>query len=256
MDNINELVNEKVKEIEANENVKVLLAVESGSRAWGFDSPDSDYDVRFIYKRNETDYLRLEGIRDVIEWQLDDTLDISGWDIQKSLRLLYRSNPTLFEWFNSDVVYYQTEEINILRDILPQFFSKKKSLYHYLNMARTNNKQSIQNGDHMISIKKYFYVLRAILACQWIIEKNTNPPMKFTDLVNNQLTGPIKEIITDLLDKKMNVPELKMIKKNPELDKFITDNLISIEDIIKGIPENNNDWQLLNDTFVRLIREA
>ena len=99
-----ELILSKLEEIEKQYDVHILLAVESGSRAWGFESPDSDYDVRFIYVRKQSDYLKLEGIRDVIELPIDDTLDINGWDITKTLRLLYKSNPTLFEWFSSPII--------------------------------------------------------------------------------------------------------------------------------------------------------
>ena len=103
------LICSKLHEIEKENNVKILLAVESGSRAWGFASPDSDYDVRFIYVRPKEDYLRLENVRDVIELPIDDVLDINGWDLQKTLRLLYKSNPTLFEWFSSPIVYLETD---------------------------------------------------------------------------------------------------------------------------------------------------
>jgi len=98
----------KLHEIEKNEHVRILLAVESGSRALGFPSTDSDYDVRFIYIRQKEDYLRLEKTRDVIELPLDDVLDINGWDLQKTLRLFRKSNPTLFEWFSSPIVYMET----------------------------------------------------------------------------------------------------------------------------------------------------
>ena len=90
-----ERIRNKLDEIERTENVRVILAVESGSRAWGFPSPDSDYDVRFIYVRRPEDYIRLNPVRDVIEWQLDDIYDISGWDLQKALRLMHDSNPSL-----------------------------------------------------------------------------------------------------------------------------------------------------------------
>lgn len=103
-----EIMEGKLAEIEGKENVRILHAVESGSRAWGFASPDSDYDVRFIYVRPVEHYLRLGKTRDVIEWQLDETLDINGWDLQKALRLLHSSNPTLFEWNNSPVIYKTT----------------------------------------------------------------------------------------------------------------------------------------------------
>ena len=98
MRNIEEVIQEKLREIELRENVKVLYAVESGSRAWGVASPDSDYDVRFIYVRNQKDYLRLDEVRDVIEWQLDEVLDINGWDLKKALCHFHKGNATLFEW--------------------------------------------------------------------------------------------------------------------------------------------------------------
>lgn len=98
---VREIIPAKLREIEQRENVRILHCVESGSRAWGFASPDSDYDVRFVYVRPLEYYLQLGKTRDVIEWQLDDTLDINGWDLQKALRLLHNSNPTLFEWDRS-----------------------------------------------------------------------------------------------------------------------------------------------------------
>lgn len=124
----------QLRRIEEEESIKILLAVESGSRAWGFASPDSDYDVRFIYIRRMEDYLKLEKVRDVIELPMDDVLDMNGWDLQKTLRLLYKSNPTLFEWFSSPIVYQETEFADKFRDLMIQYFSSKKnavSLYQY-----------------------------------------------------------------------------------------------------------------------------
>ncbi|MDO1604486.1 nucleotidyltransferase domain-containing protein [Lactobacillus sp. YT155] len=255
MDNkMQELVQAKIKEIEAVENVEVIMAIESGSRAWGFDSPDSDYDVRFIYTRKPADYLKLEGIRDVIEWQLDETLDINGWDLRKALQLLYRSNATIFEWFASPIVYYKTEKADKMREILPQYFSDKKTLYSYWHMASGNNKEFVQNGEHMIRIKKYFYVLRAILAGKWVVENHTNPPMLFTDLVEAKLDDSLKPIINELLDKKMNVPELKMIRKNPQIDEYINTNLDQLEAYAQSMPnKRDNQWEPLNKLFLDLI---
>ena len=120
-----DIILRELKKIEEQKNVKIIMAIESGSRAWGFASPDSDYDVRFIYVRKEEDYLKLEKTRDVIEWKLDDVLDINGWDIKKALQLLHNSNPTVFEWCASPIVYWETEEFEWLKDILPQYFSVK-----------------------------------------------------------------------------------------------------------------------------------
>ena len=110
-------INEKLDEIERKEGVKILHAVESGSRAWGFASPDSDYDVRFVYVRPKEDYLRLDEPRDVIEWQLDEVLDINGWDLKKALGQFARGNATLFEWSESPVVYKTTAEWEKIREV-------------------------------------------------------------------------------------------------------------------------------------------
>ena len=149
-----ERIIQKLYEIEKEHNIRILLAVESGSRAWGFASPDSDYDVRFIYVRQRDDYLRLNAMRDVIELPISDELDISGWDLQKALRLLYKSNPTLFEWFSSPIVYIETPFANDFRNIMQDYFSKKKTLYHYISMAEGNYRDYLK-GD-TVWAKKYF----------------------------------------------------------------------------------------------------
>ena len=122
-----EIIKEKLLEIESRENVKIIAAIESGSRAWGFASPDSDYDVRFIYFRPEDEYLRLEKTRDVIEWQLDDVLDINGWDIKKTLQLLHNSNPTVFEWCGSPIVYKTSQQFEELKNLSKRYFSPKRA---------------------------------------------------------------------------------------------------------------------------------
>ncbi len=140
-----DVIIEKLREIEQKEQVTILHAVESGSRAWGFASPDSDYDVRFIYVRPAEYYLKLEKTRDVIEWQLDERLDINGWDLQKALRLLHSSNPTLFEWNNSPIVYKTTEEWAEIRIEINNYFSARSGLYHYLNTATTTTGTQSRN---------------------------------------------------------------------------------------------------------------
>lgn len=128
---------EKLQQIEKQENVRILHAVESGSRAWGFESPDSDFDVRFIYVRPRDYYLKLEQTRDVLEFPINDLLDVNGWDLQKALRLLHRSNPSVFEWFKSPIVYRETAFSQEFIPLMENYFSAKSGLYHYLNMAAT-----------------------------------------------------------------------------------------------------------------------
>ena len=151
---MNVLVPEKLLEIERDYDVTVLWAIESGSRAWGFESPDSDFDVRFVYKHKQDFYLSLNDHRDVIELPIDDTWDVSGWDLDKSLKLLYKSNPTLFEWINSPIVYKETREGRELRELSKQYFDVKKSVMHYLNMASNTFDNYLQ--DESVKLKKYF----------------------------------------------------------------------------------------------------
>lgn len=175
---VEELVLLKLREIEEKENIRVLHAVESGSRAWGFASPDSDYDVRFIYVRDRDFYLSLRDTKDFIDWELNEVLDINGWDIKKALQHFHKSNATLFEWSNSPVVYYTTEEWQKLySQAAGNYFACKPSLYHYYGTANKNYHEYLL--DSMVKYKKYFYVLRPILACKWIEERKCPPPVLF-----------------------------------------------------------------------------
>ncbi|MDE6725837.1 MAG: nucleotidyltransferase domain-containing protein, partial [Ruminiclostridium sp.] len=212
------VIAEKLKEIEKNENVKIIHCIESGSRAWGFASPDSDYDVRFIYVRPTEYYLRLDKTADVIEWQLDDVLDINGWDIKKALILLHKSNPTLFEWNGSPIVYRTTEQWKKVSDIINGFFIRKSGVYHYLSTAKSNYREYLK-GEH-VRLKKYFYVIRPILACKWILKEQTPPPMLFSELAERYLDKEIMPEVDRLLDVKMKTPEITVGKRIDALNRY------------------------------------
>lgn len=130
------LVPQKIKEIEQTYGVEILWAVESGSRAWGFESPDSDFDIRFIYKRKPQDYLKLTQSRDVIELPIADTWDMNGWDLDKALKLLAKSNPTLFEWLQSPIIYFSSKFQVDITPLLERHFSEKRMMHHYLSTAK------------------------------------------------------------------------------------------------------------------------
>ena len=249
-----DLIIEKLAEIERTENITILHAVESGSRAWGFPSPDSDYDVRFIYVRNPEFYLKLEKTRDVIELPINDMLDINGWDLDKTLRLLHSSNPTLFEWMSSPVVYKQTDFIHQLQPIMDNYFSCKSGLYHYLSMAEGNYRDYLKG--EMVKAKKYFYVLRPILACRWILHKHTKPPMLFRDLMNSELDDSLKPAVERLLDLKMNAPEIKEIPRVDEINHYLDASIASIKEEIAAFPaEHRPDWTPLNDLFLKTVKK-
>ena len=121
-----DLILSELNRIEQDYHVQILFACESGSRAWGFPSSDSDYDVRFVYIRPTDWYLAIdvERKRDVIELPIDDSLDISGWDLRKALQLYYKSNPPLLEWLGSPIIYQEKYTVaQQLRNLAPEFYN-------------------------------------------------------------------------------------------------------------------------------------
>lgn len=248
-----ERILEELKKIENVEDVKIIMAVESGSRAWGFASPDSDYDVRFIYVRNKEDYLRLDGIRDVIEWKLDDTLDINGWDIKKALQLIYKSNPTIFEWCASPIVYLEDTAFSQIKELLPQYFSVKKSLFHYWHMAETNYREYLKSD--MVRVKKYFYVIRPLLAAKWILDKRTAPPMLFDELVEAELDIELYPELSRLLEMKKNMPEMGLAPKIEVFNDYIERVMPEIKLLAESQEETSVIWNPLNQLFLRILQE-
>ena len=242
----------KLKEIEERENIKILHCVESGSRAWGFASPDSDYDVRFIYVRSKEFYLRLDKTRDVIEWQLDDTLDINGWDIKKALTLLHNSNPTLFEWNSSPIIYKTTDEWQKIATVINRYFVAKSGLYHYLSTAKSNYREYLKGET--VRLKKYFYVLRPLLACKWILAEGTPPPMLFSTLMEKHLDAEIRPDVEKLLDLKINTPEIGEGKRFDRVNDYIDRSMDEIEKTIVELSrEDARSWDELNDIFLSLL---
>lgn len=247
-----EEITRKLEQIEKEEKVKILYAAESGSRAWGFASPDSDYDVRFVYLREKAFYLKLEKTRDVIELPINDILDINGWDFQKVLRLLHTSNPTLFEWSNSPIVYKTTVFFEDFRKLINDYFKAKAGLYHYLNTAAGNYREYLK-GD-FVKAKKYFYVIRPILACKWILKENTPPPMLFTDLMVSVLEDELRPAISELLDMKMTLSEIGQIPKIEKLNQYIEENLVQLKKDIDNLPASDDQgYETLNTIFMEAL---
>lgn len=172
-------VTQALARIEAKHGVQVLYAAESGSRAWGFASPDSDFDVRFIYVHPRDWYLRIDEPRDVIEAMLPGDLDLSGWELRKSLQLYLRSNIALYEWLDSPIVYRQQGPLaSQLRQLLPRAFRAPAGYHHYLRTAQGISEQHLQRPQ--LRLKKLFYTLRALLACRWIRHADSQPPTAFS----------------------------------------------------------------------------
>lgn len=250
---ISQKIQNELDLIEKNQDVNIVFACESGSRAWGFESEDSDYDVRFIYVRKTPWYLSLQKQRDVIEKPVSDGLDLSGWDISKSLFLLGKSNPPLLEWLQSPIVYRENVTIvSRIRKLMPEYYSPKSCLYHYLHMARGNYRQYLQ-GDS-VWVKKYFYVLRPVLACMWIESGHGIVPTEFNVLTDRILrSSELKKIVDDLLAKKKAGNELDMGDRIPVLSDFL-DNEIRRLSIGHGASDVTVDFEKLDRVFVEIIK--
>ena len=240
-------IKNKLAEIEFTEGVAVIMAVESGSRAWGFASPDSDYDVRFIYVRKPEDYIRLSPVRDVIEWQLDDVYDVSGWDLQKALRLTYDSNPSIHEWCSSPIVYMENELAASLRELASECFIPKKSLYHYVSMAKHNYNTYLTDDE--VRIKKYFYALRPVLAARWVAHNSTAPPMLFDELIEAELRPDLLTVVEELVRVKKEISELGTGPKIPELDRYIREQMELMQEAADKAENRKNDWDKLEGFF-------
>lgn len=228
-------INLKLKEIEEKEGIKIFYAAESGSRAWGFESKDSDYDVRFLYLRPRDWYLTIKPGKDTFEVFSDGELDVSGWDLKKALLLFTNSNPPLYEWLVSPVIYREEGTLaQELRNLAFQNYSLQSCIYHYLHIAK-NNYRNYLTGEE-VKIKKYFYALRPLIACFWIKEKDALPPMEFSRLLEvGNLSAKVLKQIENLLAKKRSGEELGFERKNQELDSFIMEGIKKVEAFVSDV---------------------
>lgn len=230
-----DLITSRLSGIEKEYDVQILYACEAGSRVWGFESPDSDFDVRFLYLRRPEHYLAidLEKCRDVIELPITDGLDINGWDLRKALQLFRKSNPPLLEWLQSDIVYRdEFSAASWMRDLIPTYYNRTACKYHYFSMAKGNYKDYLQ-GDQ-VWLKKYLYVLRPLLALIWLEQSSGHPdgfpPLDFQTLVQEVLEGGmLRARIMSLLEEKKAGAELAMGPQIPEINNFIFAALVRLE---------------------------
>ncbi|MBE7681186.1 nucleotidyltransferase domain-containing protein [Paenibacillus sp. P13VS] len=249
-----ETIRQQLAQIEQEEQIRIIYACESGSRAWGFPSQDSDYDVRFLYVRPLDWYLSIEDKRDVIERPISDQLDINGWDLQKALKLFRKSNPPLLEWLQSPIRYKERYSVaEHIRAWSPLTFSPKSCMYHYLNMAKGNFRDYLQGEQ--VKIKKYFYVLRPLLACGWIERYDAMPPLDFDELVKDIIpAGPQLYVeIQDLLSRKRAGEELELEPKLPAIHSYLAEN---IEHFGHVAADMRNDQVVGYEELNRIFRSA
>lgn len=251
-------IHQSLTEIEQDNNIKIFYACESGSRAWGFPSTDSDYDVRFLYIHRPEWYLSIDfdQKKDVIVKPITNELDISGWDVKKVLKHIRKSNPSLLEWLRSPHVYIEKYSITkSLRKLLPNYFSTVASSYHYLHTAQRNVKRYLK-GDKVWT-KRYFYILRPILACRWLEQCHGPVPVEFDILVEKMIESErLKREIDKLLLQKKRGQELDERPKNEIINKFIKEEMERLESKkIEGEKKRLNNSEL-NQLFLKALEEV
>jgi hypothetical protein len=245
-------IQQKLRELEAAKGIRILYACESGSRAWGFPSPDSDFDVRFIYARPVADYLKIHEIKDVVDLPVNEVLDIGGWDIRKALKLFLKSNGALYEWLQSPILYQDEDGFaEELRQLMPKYFSPRACGSHYLAMALNTVHNDLQGEQ--VKLKRYFYALRSALACKWIVEKQTVPPMEFDKLRILVVDSVFQDGVNGLLEIKQGSNEKTLVSPDAVLDKWLQE---TIEHCKAKLPETTSNHQQtdeLDEVFRKYI---
>lgn len=246
----------RLREIEEEQKIKIVYACESGSRAWGFPSSNSDYDVRFLYLRPLEWYLSIEQKRDVIELPISEQLDISGWDLQKTLLLFRKSNPPLLEWLGSPIIYLEEYSIaGQMRAMAKEYYSPIASSYHYLHMAQGNYREYLKGES--VWLKKYFYVLRPILAVQWIERKYGVVPTEFEVLVEKLVTElSLKMAIDALIQSKRDGAELDYGPRIDPISKFVEQELERFENYEVEHEKHSTPIEKLDELFINALAEV
>lgn len=174
-------VQTKLDELAARHQVRIISAIESGSRSWGFPSLDSDYDVRFVYAHAPEWYIQLDPERDVIELPVNAVLDIGGWDVRKAMALANSGNSVIQEWMISPLVYREDPaRVGLLRERVARTFNAKATFHHYSAMAN-NMVAALDEPD--IKLKRFFYIARATLSALWVMREHSMPTVVLPDLL-------------------------------------------------------------------------
>lgn len=248
MQNIRQIL----REIETKYNIKVLHACETGSRAWGFPSPDSDYDIRFIYRHERDWYLSLNNQKDTIE-MFNGDLDITGWDLRKCLKLLKKSNVPLVERFQSPVEYYSEEGFKKdFRKLIQEYYSPIASFYHHYSMA-TKFWEELKDKNE-IRLKGFFYLIRSLLSCNWIIKDHDVLPMHIGGLVK-YINNDSRDYLRDLISLKATVGEKYLYQKDEKMQGVVLNLFDFIESKKNDLGANNKDYSLLNNFFIQSLNE-
>ena len=252
-----------LREIEVERGVSILYACESGSRAWGFESIDSDWDVRFLFKHDHERYDSIDEPPQQLERMRESEvgkLDVVGWDLLKTLRLLRKTNPALLEWLHSPIQYVASEPfVTRLTSLARAWFSPVASVNHYASMARSNSR-GLLDADKVV-LKQYLYVLRPVLAVDWVLARGTIPPVRFDELVDTMLSDDsrVHDDVTVLLAKKRSGTELGKGPRLHMLHEYLVRYLAALDEKIvlaRQSVKGGYDPDVLTEELNTLFRET
>lgn len=243
---------DRLTKIEEEKGVKILFACESGSRGWGFHSPDSDFDVRFIYVRPQDWYVSIHNRSDFLDFTINDDLDFKAWDIKKVLGLILKSNASPLEWLQSPTIYRDTPDFREnLMPLIRQYFNPRHTANHYLGICQNSLKAGIVGKE--FKLKKYFYVLRPLLAAKWVIDKRTVPPMEFAPMLENVKNIDFLKAVQELLEVKKEASEGAVVSRIPVIDVYVEKELARCREIVATINVEEKDSSDLDRYFKKAI---
>ncbi|MFZ5554770.1 MAG: DNA polymerase beta superfamily protein [Bacteroidota bacterium] len=233
-----EIIKDKLRLIEREKNVRILLACETGSRGWGFPSPDSDYDVRFLYVHPADWYISVREKDDHITVPINDELDITGWELKKSLQLMMKHNAALMERLQSPIIYSEVQ--NFREDyfsIAKANFSPVSVMHHYLSMSKSYFEKC--TISERVKLKSLFYCIRTTLACHWILQYKTLPPMELEKLLpvitdNKELVSHIRELVKI----KSGANESYIHPTELRINEYLEKTIASCEESVASLPGN------------------
>ncbi|MGC4175725.1 nucleotidyltransferase domain-containing protein [Demequina sp.] len=218
--------------IEREHDVRVLFACESGSRAWGFASPDSDFDVRFVYAHPRDWYLSIEQRRDVIDIPISGEMDIAGWDLRKALGLARAGNATLSEWLDSPVIYKDHDDFAArMRSLLDATYRRERAFMHYTSLARNHFTESPSGKDRRL--KRFLYSLRTALAAQWCATREDRPPMTLYALTDALIdNADVRARIDALVELKSTLAEKSFYEPDAVVTEFLEHRIAALADAV------------------------
>jgi len=248
---------QRLHETEEINTVKIPLAIESGSRGWGFASPDSDYDCRFVYVHNKDWYLSVFDKPDIIEYATDKVFDVNGWDLRKFIAHIVKSNAVMFEWISSNEIYKRDEAIMaLLSELAENFFNPISVAYHYLSLAAKKYKEIIETDNAIL--KKYFYVLRPLANLTYVEQHGKQPHMDyFKTLAEIDMDESIASEITRLAKLKKVSDESLLVPKNKIITDYFASEINRYEKKLKSLTfEKNRDYNYADSVFRKIIEMA